>query len=133
MSYFPIKVEITENKQGYTKGDELVFNDPEQLPQGVSFKVIRTGVKPKEPTKREQFLRGYSGKRLLEKHKLSEHGNWKINGEDPNCDFGGHHHQPYIGTVEGTLDKVIDYAVEHPHFWQWGYGGEIEKVEVKKL
>jgi hypothetical protein len=133
MSYFPIRVKITEDRSGFKEGEERIFNKPEDLPQGVSFKVVETCVKPKEPTKREQFLSGYSGQKLLEKHNLSEYGNWKIHGEDPNCDFGGHHHQPYLGTVEGTLDKVIDYAVNLPSFWQWGAGGEITKVEIKKL
>lgn len=40
---------------------------------------------------------------------------------------------PYLQTVEGTLDEVINYAVELPNFWQWGAGGEIFKTEVKKI
>ena len=79
-------------------------------------------------SKRQQYMSTYSGRALLEKHSLTEKGTWEIYGEDPNCDFGGHHHSPRIGTAEGTLDDVIEYAVELPAFWQWGAGGDIRKV-----
>lgn len=70
----------------------------------------------------------YSGKRLLEQHALDEQGLWHIHGEDPNCDFGGSHHQPDLGIVEGRLGDVIAYAVELPNFWNWGAGGSITKL-----
>jgi len=73
----------------------------------------------------------YFGRRLLEKHSLNETGHWQIYGEDPNCDFGGHHHEPNLGVVTGKLDDVIKYAVDLPKFWAWGGGGRIEKVEIK--
>jgi hypothetical protein len=75
----------------------------------------------------------YSGKRLLEKHSLNETGTWRIRGEDPNCDFGGHHHNPDLGTVEGRLEDVIRYAVGVSGFYTWGHGGDIVKVEIKKV
>lgn len=75
----------------------------------------------------------YSGVELLKKHSLDEYGIWKINGEDPNCDFGGSHHSPHIATLEGTLRDVIHQAVVMPQFWQWGAGGDITKLEVKKI
>lgn len=76
----------------------------------------------------QRFLTTWSGKRLLEQHKLEEYGCWKICGEDPNCDM--------IGVVEGKLEDVIRYAVELPNFWQSGShvspfrgsGGNIESV-----
>lgn len=70
----------------------------------------------------QRFLTTWSGKRLLEQHKLEEYGCWKICGEDPNCDM--------IGVVEGKLEDVIRYAVELPNFWQWGSGGNIESVSA---
>lgn len=70
----------------------------------------------------------YSGRRLLEQHKLTEEGLWQIQGEDANCDFGGSHHMPDLGIVEGVLKDVIEYAVELPRFWQWGGGGSITKI-----
>lgn len=76
----------------------------------------------------QRFLTTWSGKRLLEKHKLEEYGFWKISGEDPNCDMGGSHVSPFLGVVEGKLEDVIRYAIELPKFWQWGSGGEIESV-----
>jgi hypothetical protein len=82
----------------------------------------------------EQWLRtSYSGKKLLEKHSLNETGTWRIRGEDPNCDFGGAHYQPDLGTVEGKLDDVIRYAVKLSGFYTWGSGGDITKVEIKKV
>lgn len=66
--------------------------------------------------------------RLLQKYPGAEKGMWRIKGEDPNCDMGGSHIQPDLGTVSGTYAKVIEYALDLPNFIQWGYGGDIEKI-----
>lgn len=81
----------------------------------------------------QQFLSSYSGKRLLEHSKLSDYGIWEVRGEDPNCDFAGSHHNPYIGTKEGTLKDVLYWAVDQSLFWTWGGGGEIKRVSVEKV
>lgn len=83
--------------------------------------------KQKQQEKYEDYLRTYSGRRLLENHSLEETGVWQVFGEDPNCDFGGHHHEPFLGLIEGKLDDVIREAVQYGNFWQWGYGGKIVK------
>ena len=70
----------------------------------------------------------YAYNQLLQKHSLDETGEWEIYGEDPNCDFGGHHHQPFLGIASGRLGDVIAYAEGLPGFWQWGAGGEIKKL-----
>ena len=70
----------------------------------------------------------YSGRELLKKHRLNDYGFWKIEGEDPNCDLGGSHSNPYLGIVEGKLEDVIRYAVDLPGFWSWGGGGNISLV-----
>ena len=75
----------------------------------------------------------YSGKQLLIKHQLSEHGIWEVRGEDPNCDFGGHHHEPKLGKVEGKLEDVIRWAVAQSGFWQWGAGGSIKRADNEKI
>lgn len=75
----------------------------------------------------------YSGRRLLEKYSLDMVGTWKVSGEDPNCDMGGYHHSPYIGTFDGKLRDVIMVAVEMPMFWTWGGGGDFELIEIKKV
>jgi hypothetical protein len=81
--------------------------------------------------KYKQFTEvSYSGRELLKKHSLDETGVWKILGEDPNCDYGGHHHQPELGIVEGRLGDIIAYAVELGSFWQWGAGGNIRKMNA---
>jgi hypothetical protein len=82
----------------------------------------------------EQYTQtSYSGTHLLQKHKLSDIGLWRIRGEDSNCDFGGSHYQPDLGVVEGSLRDVIEYAVGLKSFWTWGGGGDIELVSVKKI
>ena len=73
------------------------------------------------------YLQGYNGKELLKEHKLDEEGIWEVRGEDPNCDFGGPHHNPFLGHFEGKLEDVIIHAVSLKGFWVWGGGGEIKK------
>ena len=82
---------------------------------------------------RNRFMETYNGRELLKKHSVDEFGLWQIVGEDPNCDMGGAHHNPDLGIAEGTLSMVIDYAVALRGFWQWGSGGNITKIEVKRL
>ncbi len=77
-----------------------------------------------------QFKKTYSGAALLKKHSLDEEGTWRIFGEDPNCDFGGHHHQPELGLVTGRLEDVIEHAINLGRFWQWGGGGDIRKLDA---
>jgi len=57
---------------------------------------------------------------------------YSVYGEDPNCDMGGHHSNPFLGNVEGTFKEVLEYAAnEMPRFYQWGGGGHIKPF--KKL
>lgn len=85
-----------------------------------------------EDDKVNDYLHRYSGQDLLKNHTLDEEGLWEVVGEDPNCDFGGSHHQPHIGFVEGKLENVIKWAVHQNGFWQWGAGGNIKKVVDKQ-
>lgn len=82
-------------------------------------------------SKREQFLNTYSGKDLIKKYPLDLRAVWQVRGEDSNCDFGGSHFMPTLGYYEGTLDEVIDIAVNLPDFWQWGGGGELTPIKIK--
>lgn len=77
----------------------------------------------------EYLTTRYSGKELIKKHSLDEEGVWEVRGEDPNCDLGGHHHQPLLGYFEGTLEQVLLKAVNLSGFYSWGGGGDIKKVE----
>lgn len=80
------------------------------------------------------YLTGpYNGRELFKKHKLDEEGIWEIYGEDPNCDFGGSHHMPKLGTFSGTLSKVLEIAVNLSGFYTWGGGGEIRKIEIQTV
>lgn len=83
--------------------------------------------------RRNDYINGYSGSRLLAEFPLTKYGTWRVLGEDSNPGYSGSHHQPYLGTVEGTLDQVIDWAVTHDKFWQWGSGGDIALIEIVKL
>lgn len=83
--------------------------------------------------KRDRWYKSRDGIQTLRKHAYNERGVWQILGEDPNCDFGGYHHMPFLGVVSGTLDEAIDWAVDHPEFFQWGAGGSIMKIEVIAL
>lgn len=94
---------------------------------------IKNNNKSETQQRREKFLNSYSGRELTSKHSLYETGIWKIFGEDPNCDLTGHHHMPDLGTVEGRLTDVINEAVAMSGFWQWGAGGRIEKVSIRKI
>lgn len=77
----------------------------------------------------DHYITTYSGRTLLSKHSLDETGVWQVFGEDPNCDFGGHHHEPFLGLIEGKLDDVIYEAVSYSGFFQWGGGGRITKYK----
>lgn len=114
-------------KQVWQTRDGEIFDDPIEA-DNWEDKLDR-----KEQNLYAQFLKTYSGRDLLKKHRLGEHGTWEVRGEDPNCDLGGHHHSPYLFTAEGTLRKVIQKAVAYPNFWTWGAGGDIKKVEIEKL
>jgi hypothetical protein len=70
--------------------------------------------------------------RLMELHATSDEGIWSIHGEDPNCDLGGSHVEPHIETVEGRYGDIVDYALSLPDFFNWGHGGSIRKIEIKK-
>ena len=70
----------------------------------------------------------YSGTKLLEKYPLNTEGVWIIEGEDPNCDYGGCHSNPYLVTVTGKLEDVLEYATNLNGFWTWGSGGNIKYI-----
>ena len=76
----------------------------------------------------KKYLETWSGKRLLQEHKLSDEGFWEIRGEDSNADLHGSHHQPQLGIVEGKLEDVIFYGANLPGFWQWGAGGDFKLI-----
>lgn len=81
----------------------------------------------------ERYLQTYAGRELLKRHSLQDMGTWEVLGEDPNCDFGGHHYQPNLGIYEGTLKDVLELATEMKSFWTWGAGGTIRAVSVQKV
>lgn len=41
---FPIVIEVQEDAKGFKKGTEILILHPEQIPSGVSFKVVKTDI-----------------------------------------------------------------------------------------
>jgi hypothetical protein len=70
---------------------------------------------------------------LLSNYRPDESGTWQIFGEDPNCDFGGAHTEPFLATVQGTYAAVVAYALELPGFFTWGGGGRVVPVSIVKV
>lgn len=81
----------------------------------------------------EKVKKCYGVKDSISSHGLDHHGNWELRGEDPNCDYGGHHHEPLIGRYSGTLGVVIGIAAQAEFFFGWGNGGSIKLVEFKSV
>lgn len=80
--------------------------------------------------KAEERNRILSGKKYGQiVYDLDEEGLWRIYGEDPNPDLCGPHHEPDLGTFEGTFSEAIDYAIDKRGFFSWGAGGRIVKVK----
>lgn len=79
------------------------------------------------------FGRTYSGKRLLEKHPLTQYGIWCVKGEDKNPDMGGFHHEPVLGYFEGTLEDVIKKAYTLKDWGSWAGAGTIVLAEPEKV
>lgn len=89
---------------------------------------IRNDILSEETRQRNERVR----QKLLERYPRSKKGFWKIRGEDSNCDLGGPHHMPELCVVESTYEEAVDYALTLSGFWQWGAGGDITEVVIKK-
>ena len=114
-------------QQVYKTTDGKIFNDKQSAQRHESSLIDNV------QNRIDNYLKSYDGKRLIEQHSLSDYGVWEIKGEDPNCDYGGHHHNPHIATVSGTLEQAIHYAVQQRKWMTWGGGGIIIRVEIINL
>lgn len=76
---------------------------------------------------------GTHRRRLQAQHPDNPFGLWEIRGEDPNCDFGGHHHEPLLTRIEGNYFDAVELALSLTGFFSWGGGGSIKKVEFARL
>ena len=103
---------------------ELIANKIKELENEIQI------LKSKQPTAQSGFdkfvTNRWTGEELLRKHKLTDFGRWDVYGEDPNPDFNGPHVAPFLGTVEGTLQKAIEWAVGQREWMAWGGGGNIK-------
>ena len=106
---------------------------------GKEFSTPEDAIKHEESQKQagekqaKKWLQSNAGQRLLKKHSLDEDGVWEILGEDPNCDWGGYHHRPKLGTYKGKLSDIVQLAVTLDQFYTWGGGGDIEKVVITEI
>lgn len=79
------------------------------------------------------LLSGKPSRYGQEAYSPDEYGTWRVTGEDPNCDMGGSHHEPDLGTFTGKFKDVVNKAVDLPRFFQWGGGGKIVKITTTSL
>jgi len=79
------------------------------------------------------FWNGWAGKELKQKLENGTYnmlGTWHIEGEDPNADLGGHHHNPHIAFVYGNIHEIIPIAVQVRRFYSWGSGGRFTQINT---
>lgn len=81
---------------------------------------------------RKRILGRAKGDTWQPRYDEDEEGTWHILGEDPNCDLGGYHHEPDLGTFEGTFGEAVDHAMDLKGFFSWGGGGRIKKVAQRE-
>lgn len=124
------KVELTVYEIKRLIDSMAVRTDPDMMHK---FRQALEQLEPDRETNYQKYLNTNAGKTLLKEHTLNELGVWEIRGEDPNCDFGGHHHEPVLATVEGVLKDIIAHGTNLPRFWQWGAGGSFRKITIEKL
>lgn len=68
----------------------------------------------------------YGYKKNLE----GKYGKWSVYGEDPNCDLGGIHKEPFLGYFEGKYEEVWQHAIDNIRsFYTWGGGGRITEAK----
>ena len=70
-------------------------------------------------------MKEYTEWRNYRPDNKNKYGIWIVEGEDPNCDFGGSHYNPKLGTFEGYYDDVFEYAVTLNDWCAWGAGGDV--------
>ena len=80
-------------------------------------------------SKREKFVKSFSGEHLLKRNRLTDHGVWQIIGPAMDCE--GRTPGKVIAFYEGVLDIVIDAALAQKEFWN-GYGepGAIAFIKI---
>lgn len=71
---------------------------------------------------RERVEQSYWWREYGSKIDPNTKGVWQILGEDPNCDLGGYYHEPSLGTVRGTFEEALEYAVDQRGFFGWSCG-----------
>ncbi len=81
----------------------------------------------------EKEVKEYLSSAYKTKYPLERYGIWDVHGDDPNCDLGGSHIQPFLGRFEGRFIDVLRYAVTMPRWRCWGQGSVGLSAPVKKL
>ncbi|AGS81048.1 hypothetical protein [Caulobacter phage Cr30] len=82
----------------------------------------------------DDFLNSYCYKGLKQQgYDLQTFGIWEVRGEDSNADFGGCHHEPYLGTVQGTMSQALKWGMKQKKWFSYGSGGSLRKIEIISL
>jgi hypothetical protein len=81
----------------------------------------------------QEKVREYLANEYKPNYKLETEGIWNVYGEDPNCDLGGSHIEPFLGRFEGRFIDVLEHAVTMPRFYAWGGGGKVKKHKEKRV
>jgi hypothetical protein len=131
MAFHTFKERITTMVHGVTMA--WITSDGKSFNSEGDANRHQATIDTKAETRFNNWATSTSGKKMLEKYSWTTYGIWNIRGEDPNCDLGGAHYQPDLGTVKGTLGDAVRYAVGLSDFYTWGRGGDITKVEIKEL
>ena len=71
--------------------------------------------------------------RLFTKYPSEKVAVWEVRGEDSNADLAGPHRQPVLGFYEGKYYDVVDFALDMPGFFAWGYGGDVREVKIEAI
>lgn len=114
-------------KQVWQSEDGNIFESKQAI------QAYEDSFKSKQELKVEEVMECYGVKEVVKDYGLLKYGAWEVRGEDPNCDFGGFHHNPFIGYYEGKLESVIKEVANMQNFFTWGSGGSIKFVEAKKV
>ena len=111
-----------------------VAEDGKEFDSEIEANTYEHTQRTKNTTLMDRYLKHtYSGKELMKKHALEDVGVWQVYGEDPNCDLGGSHHQPLLGTFSGKLKNIVAKGVTMQRFWTWGAGGDFKLITIEEI
>lgn len=100
-------------------------------PKRERHKMIEIESDPKIEKAIEHYLKSYHYQHNA--YSVNEEGIFEVRGEDPNCDFGGPHHQPLLFVAQGKFIDILTRAVKTNNWMTCGSGGTITKLKIDKV